>query len=388
MFIVEAVRTPIGRFRGALSGVRADHLASAVLNEVVARAGIQPSDVDDVVFGCVTQVGEQSTNVARTGLLSAGWPTSIPGMTVDRKCGSGEAAVHTAAAEIGAGMYDVVVAGGAESMSRVPMGSNRSIHGEPFGFLVTDRYEMTSQGESAERVADRWSFTRDMIDDYAIESHRRAAAASDAGYFDREILAIHAGTIQERTHEAAAGPIAMDETIRRDTSRERLSQLKASFRPDGRITAGNSSQIADGAAALLLMSRTAVDKFDVKPRAKIVSMAVVGSDPTLMLTGPVEASRKALAKAGLTVDDIDIFEVNEAFAPVPMMWMAEMGVAHDRVNVNGGAISLGHPLGATGARIMTSMINELERRGVRYGLQAICCAGGLGTATIVEMLPR
>ena len=386
VFVIEAVRTPIGRFRGSLSGVRADHLTAALLTELVKRSGIKPTDVEDVVFGCVTQVGEQSTNVARTGLLSAGWPESIPGMTVDRKCGSGEAAVQTAAAEIAAGVYDVVIAGGAESMSRVPMGSNRSLHGEPFGFMLTDQYEMTSQGESAERVAERWSFNREMIDDYAIESHRRAAAAADAGFFAREIVPIDTSIYQERSYEIPGGVVDADETIRRDTSRERLSGLKPAFRQDGKITAGNSSQIADGAAALLLMSKQAVKRMGVRPRARIVSMAAIGSDPTLMLTGPVKASRKALAKAGLTTDDVDLFEVNEAFAPVPMMWMTEMGLDHERLNVNGGAISLGHPLGATGARIMTSLLYELQRRGARYGLQAICCAGGQGTATIIEAL--
>lgn len=387
VFIVEAVRTPIGRFRGALSGVRADHLGALVLRELVARANISPEAVEDVIFGCVTQVGEQSANIARTALLSAGWPSSIPGMTVDRKCGSGEAAIHVAVAQIAAGLSDVVVAGGAESMSRVPMGGNRDVHGEAFGWMIGDLYELTSQGEAAERVADKWGLSREELDDYAFESHRRAAAAADAGRFDRETVAVPVGAYRERGLEAAEEVLAADQTIRRETSREKLSGLKTSFTPDGKVTAGNASQIADGAAAVLLMSREAALRLGVRPRAVIRSVAVVGSDPTLMLTGPIEASRKALARAGVPLSEVDLVEVNEAFAPVPMVWMRDLGGDHNRLNVNGGAIALGHPLGATGARIMTTLLHELERRHGRYGLQAICCAGGLATATVIERVP-
>ncbi|MDB5424858.1 MAG: ditO [Phenylobacterium sp.] len=383
--IVEAVRTPIGKFRGALASVRADHLGALVLNELVTRAGLAPEAVDDVIFGCVTQVGEQSANIARTALLSAGWPYTIPGMTVDRKCGSAEAAIHTAAAQIAAGYSEVVVAGGAESMSRVPMGGNRDVHGEAFGWMVADRYEMTSQGEAAERVADQWQLTRENLDDFAMESHRRAAAASDAGYFQREIMPVSVADVAERGAEAQ-GVFSEDQTIRRDTSREKLATLKPSFRPDGRVTAGNASQISDGASALLLMSSDAAARYGVKPRARIRAVAEVGSDPTLMLTGPLEASRKVLRRAGLELQDIDLAEVNEAFAPVPMMWLRELGGAPDRLNVNGGAIALGHPLGATGARLMTTLLHELERRDATFGLQAICCAGGMATATIIERI--
>jgi acetyl-CoA acyltransferase len=385
--IIEAARTPVGRFKGSLKDIRADHLGAAVLGALVERAGLQPQQVDDVVFGCVSQVGEQCGNIARTALLSAGWPESIPGMTVDRKCGSSEAAVHVAIGSIAAGQADVVIAGGAESMTRVPMGGNRDVHGKPFGWRLNERFALTSQGEAAERLCDLWSLDRAALDDYAIESHARAARAADAGYFDREIVPVSLSAWSEREAGAVDGEFSKDETIRRDTSREKLATLKTSFRPEGgRVTAGNASQISDGAAALLLTRADHARKLGVRPRARIVASATVGSDPVLMLTGPIAATRKVLERAGLRLDDIDLFEVNEAFAPVPMVWMREFGVGHERLNVNGGAIALGHPLGGSGARIMTTLLHEMERRQVRYGLQAICCAGGLGTATVIERL--
>ncbi|EPL11350.1 thiolase family protein [Pseudomonas sp. CF161] len=385
--IVDALRTPIGKFRGSLSGVRADHLGALVINRLLERVDVSPALVEDVIFGCVTQIGEQSANIARTALLGAGWPVTIPGLTIDRKCGSGEVAVHLAVGAIAAGAADVVVAGGAESMSRVPMGSNREIHGEAFGWMAAQRYELTSQGEAAERIVDRWSLSRDALDDFAFASHQRAAAAADAGYFDNEIEPVAVEALRETNLTELGVVLRGDETIRRDTSRAKLSTLKTSFRPDnGRITAGNSSQISDGAAALLLMSADTAKRLGCKARARIVAFTTVGSDPTLMLTGPMAATRKVLAKAGLSLNDIDLFEINEAFACVPLAWMQETGVPHDKLNVNGGAIALGHPLGASGARLMTSLLNELERRGARYGLQAICCAGGMGTATIIERL--
>ena len=385
--IVDAVRTPVGRFRGALKQVRADHLGAVVLGELVARAGIPPTEVDDVVFGCVSQVGEQCGNIARTALLSAGWPESIPGMTVDRKCGSAEAAVHVAYAQIASGVSDCIVAGGAESMTRVPMGGNRDVHGVPFGWRLNERFALTSQGEAAERLCDLWNLTREQLDDFALTSQARAARAADAGFFDREIVPVDIGQWCERGDPPVAEALRVDETIRRDTSRERLASLKASFRPEGgRVTAGNASQISDGAAGVLLMAAERAQASGLQPRARIRAVATVGSDPVLMLTGPIAATRKVLARAGLTLNDIDLFEVNEAFAPVPLIWMQEFGIAHDRVNVNGGAIALGHPLGASGARIMTSMLHELERRKGRFALQTICCAGGLGTATIIERL--
>ncbi|QTN18352.1 thiolase family protein [Brevundimonas sp. AJA228-03] len=386
VYVVAAVRTPIGKFRGALAGVRADHLGAHALNELIARAGVDASSIDDVIFGNVTQIGEQSANIARTSLLGAGWPVTIPAMTVDRKCGSSEAAIHIGAAQIAAGVSDLVVAGGAEAMSRVPMGSNRAIHGEAFGWLVSDRYELTSQGEAAERISDKYGFDRDALDDFAAESHRRAAAATDAGYFRPETVSVPVDDLAEKDWEGPRETLDVDQTIRRETSREKLSTLKPSFRDPGRVTAGNASQISDGAAVVLLASEAAVRTHGLTPLARIVSVAVVGADPVLMLEGPVTASRKAAASAGLSFDDIGLFEINEAFASVPLMWMQQTGVGADRLNVNGGAIALGHPLGATGARLATSLIHELGRTGQRYGLQAICCSGGLATATVYENL--
>jgi len=384
--IVGAARTPVGKFRGSLAGVRADHLGALVIDELVKRAGLTPDVVNDVIFGCVTQIGEQSANIARTALLGAGWPVSIPGLTIDRKCGSGEAAVHVAAGLIACGAADVMVAGGAENMSRVPMGSNRDLHGEAFGWMAAERYELTGQGEAAERLCDQWQLSRASLDAFAVESHRRATAAAAAGWFQSEIVPVPVAGLREKPLEGDAPLFVADETIRPGTAAEKLATLKSSFRPDGRLTGGNSSQISDGAAALLLMSADKAESLGVKARARVRAVATVGSDPTLMLTGPIAATRLVLAKAGLTLDDIDLFEVNEAFAPVPMVWMKEVGVPHDKLNVNGGAIALGHPLGASGARIMTSLLHEMERRGARYGLQSICCAGGMATATIIERL--
>ena len=384
--IVGAVRTPVGRFRGALSEVRADHLGAIVLQALIARAGLEPGVVDDVIFGCVTQVGEQCGNIARTALLSAGWPAAIPGMTVDRKCGSAEASLHAGYNAIAAGSCEVVVAGGAESMTRVPMGGNRDVHGKPFGWKLLEHFEQVSQGEAAERVADRWNITRAELDDFALASHQRAAAAADGGYFDREITSVPVRAWREREAVGEPPDFSRDETIRRDTTLDKLGKLKTSFRPDGRVTAGNSSQISDGAAALLLMSGDAARKYGLRGLARIRAIATVGSDPTLMLTGPIAATRRVLDRAGLKLAAIDLFEVNEAFASVPLMWSREFGVSHERLNVNGGAIALGHPLGASGARIMTTLVHELQRREASLALQTICCAGGLATATILERI--
>ena len=387
VYIVEAVRTPVGKYKGSLAGVRADHLGAHVLNALVTRAGIRPEEVSDVLFGCVTQVGEQSANIARTALLGAGWPVTIPGLTIDRKCGSGEVAVHVGAGLIAAGSAEVVVAGGAENMSRVRMGGNREIYGEAFGWLAAERYELTSQGEAAERVAEHWNLTREALDAFAVRSHQKAAAAAEAGYFTREIAPVPVNDLKDRDWaEPTVALFSADETIRPGTAAAKLATLKSSFRPEGRLTAGNSSQISDGAAVLLLMSEAAVTRLGVTPKARIRAFTTVGSDPTLMLTGPIAATRRVLAQAGLSLADIDLYEVNEAFAPVPLMWQQELGADLEKLNVNGGAIALGHPLGASGARIMTSLLCALARRGGRYGLQAICCAGGMGTATIIERL--
>lgn len=387
VFIVDAVRSPVGRYHGGLASVRADHIASHILNALLERNALQAQAVDDVILGCVTQVGEQSANIARTALLGAGWPQDVPGLTIDRKCGSGEVAVHVAAGMIAARAASLVVAGGAENMSRVRMGGNRDVHGEPFGWLAQARYELTDQGEAAERLVDKWQLSRTRLDEFAVLSHERAAYAAQQGFFDNEIIPIPVSQLQEKNWQDDSPDAFMaDETIRAGSTVEKLATLKPSFREEGRITAGNASQISDGAAVLLLASREACKLHKLRPRARLVSFTTVGSDPTLMLTGPIASTRKVLQQAGLAISDIDLFEVNEAFAPVPLVWQQELGVDSDRLNVNGGAIALGHPLGASGARIMASMLNELERRNGRYALQAICCAGGMGTATLIERL--
>ncbi|RZV43187.1 MAG: thiolase family protein [Acidimicrobiales bacterium] len=385
LYIVEALRTPTGRFRGSFSGVRADHLGAVVLQGLIEKSGLDVEAVGDVIFGNVTQVGEQSANIARTSLLSAGWPETIPGLTIDRKCGSGEEAVHIAAGLIAAGVHDVVIAGGAENMTRVTMGSNRSLMGDAFGEKLLSRFEMVSQGEAAERIADKWNFSREDLDHFAAESQARAANAREAGRFDREIIPVSvADWLDDEFDYEGSDVLAQDETIRPGTSVEKLGTLKTPFREHGKISAGNASQISDGAAALLLMSGAALHKYGLKPRARLRAMTTVGSDPTLMLPGPIAATQKVLEKAGLSKAEIDLFEVNEAFAPVPMIWMKEHGVSHEKLNVNGGAIALGHPLGASGARIMTTLLHELERADKTLGLQSICCAGGMATATIIE----
>ena len=382
--IVDAVRTPVGKFRGALAQVRADHLGSVVLRSLIERTGIEPGQVDDVIFGCVTQIGEQSANIARTAILSAGWPDTIPGVTIDRKCGSSEVALHMAHAMIASGIADVTIAGGAESMTRVPMGSNRDIHGEAFGWRLREQFGNVSQGEGAERIAERWQLTRDELDDYAFESHARAAAAADSGGFDNEIVPVTLADWAERGSDIEEPVFAADQTIRRNGAREKLSTLKPPFRPDGRVTAGNASQISDGAAGVLMMSEARAKELGLTPRARLLAMTSVGSDPEMVLTGPLAATPDVLAKAGLTLDEIHLYEVNEAFAPVPLMWLKETGGDPEKLNVHGGAIALGHPLGASGARLMTTLVNAMERRNARYGLQTMCCNGGLGTATIVE----
>lgn len=385
VFIVEALRTPTGRFRGSFSGIRADHLAAHLLQALLERTQLKSSIIDDVILGNVTQVGEQSANIARTALLSAGWPEIIPGLTIDRKCGSGEEAVHLAAGLITAGVHDIVVAGGAENMTRVKMGSNRSIMGDAFGKPLLSRFEMVSQGEAAERIADKWNLSRQALDAFGAESQRRATEAREAGHFEREIVPIAISSwIEDAFDHEGPEKLSCDETIRPGTTAEKLSTLKTPFRKNGKITAGNASQISDGASVLLLMSKDAIERYGLKPRARLRAMTTIGSDPTLMLTGPIAATQKVLNKAGLSKENIDLFEVNEAFAPVPMIWMQEHGISRDKLNVNGGAIALGHPLGASGARIMTTLLHELERRDETIGLQSICCAGGMATATIIE----
>jgi acetyl-CoA acyltransferase len=388
--IVDAIRSPMGKGKpgGALSGVHANELLAQVLKALVERNALDPGAIDDIICGCVSQVGEQSYTPGRMAALAAGFPEHVPSTTIDRKCGSSQQAVHFAAQGIMAGVYDIVVAAGVESMSRIPMGSAR-IGQDPFGPGVNNRYEpgLVGQGISAELVAARWGLSRSELDEYSARSHERAATAQKEGRFDREIVPI-------RTPD---GIFAKDETIRAGSTPEALGQLKPSFEnaevakrfsqiKDWRITAGNSSQITDGAAALLIMSEEAARRLGLKPRARFVGFDVVGDDPLMMLTAPIPSTRRVLEKTGMSPTDIDHFEVNEAFAPVPLAWCREFGVDQARLNPCGGAIALGHPLGASGARLMTTMLNALEHSGGRYGLQTMCEAGGMANATIIERL--
>jgi acetyl-CoA acetyltransferase family protein len=379
--IVDAVRTPLGRRNGALRDWHPVDLAAVTLSALEQRNGLDPGLVDDVVFGCVMQVGEQAVNVARNAVLAAGWPESVPGTTIDRQCGSGQQAAHFAAQGVIAGAYDVVVAGGVEVMTRVPMGSSMvdGRYGYPFGPRVGARYAaaggLVPQGISAELVAERWGLTRDELDRYALASHERAATAVAEGRFDGEVIPVVG---------ADGGEVVVDEGIR-TTSPELLARLPPVFLPEGgRVTAGNSSQITDGAAALLIMSEERAEALGLRPRARFVEFAVAGDDPRLMLTAPIPATHKVLSKAGVDLDDIDVFEVNEAFASVVIAWQRETGADLGRVNPNGGAIALGHPLGASGARLMVTLLAELERCGGRYGLQTMCEGGGMANATILE----
>lgn len=379
--IVEGVRTPVGRRNGVLKDIRPDDLAAKTLKELVNRAGIDASIVEDVILGCVTQAGEQAGDIARTSALIAGFPIEVPGTTIDRQCGSSQQAVHFAAQAILAGDMDVVIAGGVESMSRVPMGTNYQGAAEPFSPSLKEKYEMIHQGLSAERIAEKYGFTREDLDRFSLESHQKALKAQEEGYFTREILPLEV-TLPDGTKAV----IKEDSGPRKGTSLEALAGLKPSFIEDGVIHAGNSSQISDGAAAVLLMSGEKAEELGLKPRFRVHTRVVVGSDPTLMLTGPIPATQKALEKAGLSINDIDIFEVNEAFAPVPLAWIKETGANPSKLNPNGGAIALGHPLGGSGARLMVTMMHELERTGGRFGLQTMCEGHGMANATIIERL--
>ena len=378
--IVEAVRTPMGRRNGVLSGIHPNDLGAKVLNELINRSGIEAGQVEDVVFGCVDQVGEQGANVARNVLLTADFPYTVPATSVDRQCGSGQQAVHFAANLIQAGVCDITIGGGVESMSRVPLGVNiMQGPGAPFTPAMMEKYPLTPQGISAEEIAVKWGVKRQEADEFALNSQEKAKNARDEGRFDREMLQIDVKL------EGLDHTVKTDEGIR-ESSLEKLATLQPSFRPDGIHHAGNSSQITDGSSAILLMSREKADELGKKPRARIVGQAVVGSDPVLMLTGPITATPKVLKHAGLELKDIDLIEINEAFASVVLAWKREVEPDMSKVNVNGGAIALGHPLGATGARLMTTMLHELERTDGRYGMQLMCCGGGLGTATIIERL--
>jgi acetyl-CoA C-acetyltransferase len=375
-FIVGAVRTPVGRRNGGLSGINPVDLAAHVLTELMARTGADPSAVQDVIMGCVSQIGPQSLDIARQAWLSAGLPEHVPGVTVDRQCGSSQQAVHFAAQAVLSGTQDLVVAAGVESMSVVPMGSSIMLAAEkgmplPFGAGWKERYgdQEISQFRGAQLVCEKWGISRAQLEEFALESHRRAVRAIDEGRFEREITPVNG--------------VSVDEGPRRDTSLEKMAGL-APLREGWEITAATSSQISDGAAAVLLASEAAVQRHGLTPRARITALAVTGGDPVFMLTAPIPATEQVLAKAGLLIGDIDVFEVNEAFAPVLIAWSGDTGASLEKTNPNGGAIALGHPLGATGAVLMTKLVHELERTGGRFGLQTMCEGGGQANATVIE----
>ncbi|AHH19091.1 putative 3-ketoacyl-CoA thiolase [Nocardia nova SH22a] len=375
--IAAAIRTPIGKRNGGLAGCHPADLSALVLTTLAERTGLDPALVDDVIWGCVSQVGDQSSNIGRYAVLAAGWPESVPGTTINRACGSSQQAVDFAAAVVGSGQQDLVVAGGVEVMSRVPLGAARST-GAPYGPKARARYDDFSfdQGISAELIAEKWGFTRTRLDDYSGRSHALAAAAVDRGAFDDQIVDV----------PVDSGTITADEGIRRGTSAETLARLKPAFRADGVIHAGNSSQISDGAAAVLITTPERARELGLTPLVRYRGGAVTGADPVLMLTGPIPATEKVLRRCGLGISDIGVFEVNEAFAPVPLAWLAETGADPERVNPLGGAIALGHPLGASGAVLLTRMVHHMRDNGIRYGLQTMCEGGGTANATVVELL--
>ncbi len=381
--IVDAIRTPLGKRNGKLKDVHPVDLVAQTLHAIVERNGIDPALVEDVIMGCVMQVGEQGINVGRNAALAAGFPETTVGTTIDRQCGSSQQAAHFAAQGVMAGAYDVVIAAGIESMSRVPMGASVADgkYGYPFGPMMTGRYpNLVPQGISAELIAEKWGISREDNDRFSVESHLRAARAQAEGRFDREILPI------TTTGESGEEIVDRDEGIRPDSSMDTLAKLKPAFKPDGVVTAANSSQITDGAAAVLIMTEEKAAELGLKPRARFHTFAIAGVDPVLMLTGPIPATTKVLERAKMTLDQIDLVEINEAFAPVVLSWEKEHHPDMTKVNVNGGAIALGHPLGASGARLMVTLLNELERTGGRYGLQTMCEGGGMANATIIERM--
>ncbi len=385
--IVDAVRTPMGRRNGKLKGIHPVDLASIPLKALMERNDLDPGLVEDVIMGCVMQTGEQGLNVGRNAALAAGFPETVVGTTIDRQCGSSQQSAHFAAQGVMAGAYDVVIAAGIESMSRIPMGvTAMQGPGRPFGDQMMERYDgnLVPQGISAQLIAEKWDISREDMDELALQSHQRAARATEEGRFETQIIPVEV-TLEDGTTEI----MDKDEGIRPTTSMEKLASLQPAFDPNHRITAGNSSQITDGAAALLIMEESRAEELGLKPMARFVSFSLAGADPILMLTAPIPATEKALDKAGLTIDDIDLFEINEAFASVPIAWRLEHGGSdpkklYDRTNVNGGAVALGHPLGASGARLMTTLVHELVRSGGRYGLQSMCEGGGMANGTIIE----
>jgi acetyl-CoA acetyltransferase family protein len=380
--IVDAVRTPLGKRNGSLKDWHPVDLAAHTLRALVDRNDLDPELVDDVIMGCVMQVGDQAGNVGRNAALAAGFPESVVGTSIDRQCGSSQQASHFAAQGVMAGAYDIVIASGVENMSRVPMGASFLPGSLPFGPKFMERYPgLVPQGISAEMISEKWGISREQNDAFAVESHRRAARATDEGRFENEIVAVPV-TTDEGTHD-----LTRDEGIRPDSSVEKLATLKPAFKPDGGvITAGNSSQITDGAASLLIMSEERANELGLRPRARFHAFALAGVDPVIMLTGPIPATSKVLDRAKMTLDDIDLVEINEAFAPVVLAWAQEHNPDMSTVNVNGGAIALGHPLGCSGARLTATLLNELERSGGRYGLQTMCEGGGMANAMIIERL--
>jgi acetyl-CoA acyltransferase len=378
--ICAAVRTPVGKRGGGLSGVHAVDLSAHVLTALAERSGIDPAVVEDVFWGCVSQVGEQTFNIARNAALAAGWPESVPGATIDRQCGSSQQAVAFAAATVISGQADVVVAGGVESMSRVPMGSSYAGDGsvgKPLGPRFLDRYgTFPNQGVGAEMIAERWGFSRTQLDEFSLASHEKAGKAQADGAFAEEIAPV---TTPEGT------VVSADEGIRPGGTLEKLGSLKTPFKEDGVISAGNASQISDGAAALLVTTSEKARELRLTPLVRIHTTVMAGDDPVIMLTAPIPATRKVLDRAGLSIDDIGVYEVNEAFAPVPLAWLADIGADPARLNPRGGAIALGHPLGASGARIMITLIHHMRAGGIRYGLQTMCEGGGMANATILEL---
>jgi acetyl-CoA acetyltransferase family protein len=379
--IVDAVRTALGRRNGKLKDVHPVDLASVTLRALVDRNGVDPALIDDVIMGCVMQVGDQAVNVGRNAALAAGFPDTVVGTTVDRQCGSSQQAAHFAAQGVIAGAYDIVIAAGVENMTRVPMGASFIPGSLPFGPKMMERFHLVPQGISAELIAEKWGITREQNDQLSLESHQKAARATDEGRFENQIVPVTVTT------DAGTEEFRVDEGFRRDSSLEKLSSLKPAFKQDGGvITAGNSSQISDGAAALLIMSEEKANQLGLRPRARFHSFALAGVDPVMMLTGPIPATTKVLERAKMTLDQMDLIEINEAFAPVVLAWQQEHHPDMSRVNVNGGAIAIGNPLGCSGARLMTTLLNELERTGGRFGLQTMCEGGGMANATIIERL--
>ncbi len=382
--IVAAVRTAVGRRNGRLKDWHPVDLMAEVLSTLVQRTGVDAGLIEDVIVGCVSQVGEQSLNVGRNAALAAGFPETVPGTTVDRQCGSSQQAIHFAAQGVISGAYDVVIAGGVEVMTRVPLGSSyQQGPGAPFGSRMLRRYDngLVHQGISADLVAQKWELSRAELDEFSLESHRRAARATAEGRFRSQIV-----PIEVKNEDGTTSIFDQDEGIRIDTSLEKLASLKPAFKPDGLITAGNSSQISDGAAAVLIMERVTAERLGIRPRARFVAFSLAGDNPIIMLTAPIPATYKVLERAGLTLGQIDLVEINEAFASVPLAWQRETGADMERVNVNGGAVAIGHPLGASGARLTTVLLHELEHTGGRYGLQTICEGGGMANGMIIERI--